>query len=122
MLKPLIINRSCYFDNSLGGECLRSFMGAMRTDVWGPVVYASDRRPLVSPIPSYAHMIHEYKSWQYFAAAIRRVLPDLTFLPGYEWQSWGIKATSQILRDIKNGQVKPDYIHSISLPFNACVN
>ncbi len=117
MIKPLIINRPCFFDQSPGGECLRSFLGAMTQDIWAPAVYASDRIPQVGPIPSYAHITHEYAYLQYVAAAIRRLLlPDLTFLPGYEWQSWGIKATRQILKDIKKGSVRPDYIHSISFP------
>lgn len=117
MLRPLIINRPCYFDHSPGGECLRSFLGAMTPDKCEPVVYASDRTPQVGPIPAYAHITHEYAYMQYVAAAIRRILlPDLTFLPGYEWQSWGIRATRQILKDIKKGTVRPDYIHSISFP------
>ena len=111
MINTLIINRPCFFDQSPGGECLRSFIGGMNSKEWNPIVYASDRKPQVGPIPQYAHITHEYAYMQFVAAAIRRILiPDLTFLPGYEWQSWGIKATRQILRDIKNGEVKPDYI------------
>ena len=105
MLKPLIINSACFFDHSPGGECLRSFLGGMDRKEWSPIVYASDRTPQVGSIPPYAHITHEYVYIRYVAAAIRRLLlPDFTFLPGFEWQSWGINATRQILKDIIKGE------------------
>lgn len=115
MLKPLFINRPCYFDQSPGGECLRAFLKAMDKEEWQPTVFASDRTPLVEPIPAYAHLTHEYRWVKYASAIVRRVLSDLTFLPGYEWQSWGIGCKNAILKDIKDGG-QYDYIHSVSFP------
>ena len=115
VLKPLFINRSCFFNKSPGGECLRSFLKAMDKREWQPTVFASDRTPLFEPIPDNARLTHEYRWVQYAAAAVRRILRDLTFLPGYEWQSWGIGCKNSILKDIKNGS-QYDYIHSVSFP------
>ena len=116
MLKPLIINRSCYYYGGPGGECLRMFIEALDKETFKPIVYASDRTPLVTPIPEYAKLTHEYRWVRYAAAAVRRVLSDLTYLPGYEWQSWAKKATRQIIRDIKHGNIEANYIHSVSFP------
>ena len=117
MLKPLFINRSCYFDKSPGGECLRAFLGGMCKKSWNPTVYASDRTPLIVQRPDYVHLIHEKRYVQYVAAAMRRVLlPDLTWLPGYEWWSWGEETAKQIVKDIKGGHATPSYIHSVAYP------
>ena len=118
MIKPLIISRPCYFDQSPGGECLRAFLGAMENgDKWDMKVYASDRTPLVHPVPDYAKLTHEKRIVQYLAAAVRRILiPDLTWLPGYEWPGWGKGAVREILKDMKKGDLTPDFIHSISFP------
>ena len=117
MLKPLIINRPCYFDQSPGGECLRAFIMAMDRDEWAPIVYASDRAPLVELVPENVNLVHEIRKIQYIAAAIRRLLlPDLTWLPGYEWWSWGKATVKDIINDISSGAIKPDYIHSVAFP------
>ena len=115
MLRPLFINRACVADNSPGGECLRAFLSALNPDVWKLTAYGSDRTPLVNIQPEYVHLTHEKRYVQYVAAAIRRVLPDLTFLPGYEWWSWGKTCKNQILKDIKKG-AQFDFIHSVSFP------
>ncbi len=120
MITPLVINRNCYFDESPGGECLRAFLGAMQTFEWSPVVYASDRRPRINPVPSYAHLTCERVYIRYLAAAIRRVLvPDLTYLPDYVWYSWGKGVVKQIDKDIKSGMICPDYIHSVAYPIGS---
>lgn len=116
MMNPLFISRNAFFANSPGGECMRAFLSGMTPDEWSPTIYASARTPLVDGIPEYAHLTTDYAYMQYMAAFIRRLLPDLTFLPGYEWQSWGINAAKVIIRDIKDGVVHPDYIHSVSFP------
>lgn len=116
MIRPLIVNRPCYFAHSPGGECLRAFLNAMNKEEWEPIVYASDKTPLVEMLPEYAKLTHEKRYVQYLAAAIRRfLLPDLTWLPGYEWWSWGIGAKKAILKDVINGR-RYDYIHSVSFP------
>lgn len=115
MLSPLFINRPCYFDQSPGGECLRAFLNAMDKDEWGPMVFASDRTPLVEPVPENIKLIHEKRYVRYVAAAVRRLLlPDLTWLPGYEWWSWGKATVNEIINDISSGAIKPDYIHSVA--------
>ena len=117
MLRPLIINRDYLFEDSPGGECLRAFVGAMGISQWHPYIYASDGFPLVDGVADSTVLVHEKKSVRYIAAALRRiVLPDLTWLPGYEWQAWGKGAARRIIKDIKSGGVTPDYIHSISYP------
>jgi hypothetical protein len=117
MLKPLIINRPCFFDQSPGGECLRAFLNAMDKNEWEPVVYASDRTPLVRLVQDNVKLVHEKRYIQYIAAAIRRVLvPDLTWLPGYEWWSWGKDTVNSIIKDFKSGTVSPDFIHSVAYP------
>lgn len=116
MLKPLFINRNYRFDDSPGGECLRAFIGAMDKLEWSPMVYASDRTPLVEPVEDFVTMTHERRYVQYEYAAIRRVLPDLTFLPDYVWSAWGKRASKQVVKDIQRGVVAPDYIHSVSYP------
>lgn len=117
MIKPLFINRGFFFDHSPGGECLRAFIGAMGKDKWLPVVYTSDRPPMVSKLPEYGIMTHEKLYMQYIAAAIRRVLlPDLTWLPGYEWPAWGKGVTRRVIKDINTRRVEADYIHSVAYP------
>lgn len=117
MIKPLFINRPCYFDQSPGGECLRAFLNAMDKEKWTPSVYGSDRTPLVEPVPEYAKLVHEKRYVQFVAAAIRRVLvPDLTWLPGYEWWSWGKATVNEVINDINSGKATPDYIHSVAFP------
>lgn len=115
MLKPLIINRYYLFKHSPVGECLRSFVGGMPKEEWAPTVYCSDMKPLLDIRGIHEIVTHEYVFVKYVAAAIRRILPDLTFLPGYEWQSWGKGVVKRILKDIKKGS-EFDYIHSISFP------
>lgn len=117
MLKPLIINRDYLFAHSPNGECLRSFMGGMSKDEWQPLIYGSDKQPLVSFSGYGYRLTHEKRYVQYLAALVRRVLiPDLTWLPGYEWSAWGKGAANRIIKDINSGEVTPDYIHSISYP------
>lgn len=117
MIKPLFINRPCYFDHSAGGECLRAFLKEMSGNKWSPVIYASDRAPLVGGVPKFAVLTHEKRYYRYMAAVIRRCLvPDLTWLPGFEWWSWGKGCAKQIIHDIRKKEIKPDYIHSICFP------
>lgn len=117
MIKPLIINRDYLFAHSPNGECLRSFMGGMGKTEWEPVVYGSDKQPLVSYSDFEYRLTHEKRYVQYTAALTRRVLiPDLTWLPGYEWNAWGKGVARRIINDIKHEIVAPDYIHSISYP------
>ena len=117
MLRPLIVNRGYQFDQSPGGECLRAFLSAMDKGKWDSMVYASDRPPLVEPMPGYVKLVHEKRMVRYIAGVIRRVLlPDLTWLPGYEWWSWGKATVNEVVNDITSGSVKPDYIHSVAFP------
>ncbi len=117
MFKPLFINRYYQSEQSPVGECLRSFIGAMSPEVWDPVIYVSDRPPLLKDARWFVRFVHEQRWVQYYAAAVRRVLiPDLTWLPGYEWTAWGKRVAKMVINDIKNGSVKPDYIHSICFP------
>lgn len=116
MLKPLIINRCYLFDQSPGGECLRSFIRSLDIENFAPVIYGSDLSPLVNLERESIKLTKEYRFIRYIAAAIRRLLiPDITFLPGYEWYSWGIGAKRTILNDIRQG-ADFDYIHSVSFP------
>ena len=79
------------------------------------MVFASDRTPLVEPVPENIKLIHEKRYVRYVAAAVRRLLlPDLTWLPGYEWWSWGKATVNEIINDISSGAIKPDYIHSVA--------
>lgn len=115
MLKPLIINRPYLFKSS-GGECLRTFVRALDRKMYVPTIYASDGLPCVNSDEDIVILTKEHKIVRYIAAAIRRILiPDLTFLPGHEWYSWGIGAKRRILNDIRKG-AKFDYIHSVSFP------
>ena len=57
--------------------------------------------------------VHENKNVRYIAAAIRRILPDVTFLPDYNWWSWGRNVVKYLQsKDLS----KIDYIQSISYP------
>ena len=116
MIKPLIINRGYSFDDSPGGECLRAFVGAMDETEWSPIVYASDRTPLVEPVNDFVKLSHERRYVQYEYAAIRRFIPDLTFLPDYAWAAWGKRAAKSVISDIQKRVVVPDYIHSVAYP------
>lgn len=116
-IKPLIINRDFLFAHSPNGECLRSFMGGMSKAEWQPVIYGSDRKPLVGYSDFEYVLTNEKRYIQYTAALVRRVLiPDLTWLPGYEWSAWGKNASKRIIKDIQTGTISPSYIHSISYP------
>lgn len=117
MLKPLLINRDYLFAHSPNGECLRSFISGMNKSEWAPFIYGSDKRPQVEYSEYDFKLTHEKRYVQYLAALTRRILiPDFTWLPGYEWDAWGKEAARCIIRDIKSGVVSPDYIHSISYP------
>lgn len=117
MIKPLFINRYYQAAQSPVGECLRSFITAMSPEEWHPVVYASDRKPLFGTTLDNTILIHEDRWVQYFAAVVRRVLvPDLTWLPDYEWIAWGKRLSKAVIEDVKNGIVTPDYIHSVGYP------
>ena len=117
MIRPLIISREFLLDHSPTGECIRAFVGAMAQIELSPMVYCSDKKPQIGiATNNYAHVVHETIWPQYMAAVMRRLLiPDITWLPGYEWWSWGIRCKKQILHDIKNGE-RFDYIHTISFP------
>lgn len=41
MIKPLFINRGCYFQHSPCGDCLRSFINNLKSTGWNPIIYAS---------------------------------------------------------------------------------
>lgn len=115
MINPLFINRSYLFDRSPGGECLRTFVRSLDNTIFNPTIYCSDRTPLVSADNDNVKITNESSYVRYIAGIVRRILPDLTFLPGYEWYSWGIRSRNTILRDIQNGS-EFDYIHSVSFP------
>lgn len=117
MLKPLFISRDYLFAHSPNGECLRSFMSGMGKEEWQPIVYGSDKQPLVGYSQYDYRLTHEKRYVQYLAALVRRVfIPDLTWLPGYEWSAWGKGAAKRIIKDINSGALAPDYVHSISYP------
>lgn len=117
---PLVINQHHQFKQSSVGQCSRAFISEMKCTEWTPYVYASDRDMLEKPIPEYVRIIHERKYWTYLDKVVRHfILPDLFFLPGYEWQAWGNKASKRIIKDIKKGEINPNYIHSISF---SCAN
>ena len=117
MIKPLIINRDYLFAHSPNGECLRAFMRGMNKKEWEPFIYGSDKQPLVTFSDYKYKLTHEKRYIQYLAALTRRVLiPDLTWLPGYEWEAWGKATSKSIIKDIQNGGVSPDFIHSVSYP------
>lgn len=116
MIKPLLICREFLLDHSPTGECVRAFVNGF-DDSFSPLVYCSDKKPMVNnSFVNKCIIIHESILFQYIAAAIRRVLiPDLTWLPGYEWWSWGKRCKKQIINDIKGGG-EYDLIHTISFP------
>ena len=118
MIKPLIISREFLIDNSPTGECVRVFASNMQSKDWEPFVYCSDKKyknPLSSGNQN-VKVIHETLLPQLWAAFVRRALiPDLTWLPGYEWSSWGKRCEKTILKDIKSG-LNLDYIHTVSFP------
>lgn len=113
MITPLFIDQCFQFEHSPAGEVSRAFIGAMDSNEWNPLVYASDRQPRIINTPDYVKLLHQKSFYKYLAAATRRVLPDITWLPGQEWPAWGKKAVNVILKDIRDNLVKPDYIHSI---------
>lgn len=117
MKTPLIIDRYYMAAYSPVGECARSFVNALTKEGCQPIIYGSDKEPLLGSIPDNVCLIHEDKWVQYFAAAVRRVLiPDLTWLPGYEWTAWGKRAAKTIINNIQKENIKADYIHSICFP------
>ena len=117
MIRPLIISREFLKNNSPTGECIRAFVNNMDASEWDPVAYCSDKEPQVTlGDNSYTKVIHENTFPQLWAAFIRRALiPDLTWLPGYEWSSWGKRCVRTIIKDVRNG-AKFDYIHTVSFP------
>lgn len=116
MIKPLFICREFLSNHSPTGECARAFINGF-DDRFFPLVYCSDKKPMIfNFVKNKCRVVHESNFVQYVAAAIRRVLiPDLTWLPGYEWWSWGKRCQKRILEDINKGE-KFDYIHTISFP------
>ncbi|WP_294743639.1 glycosyltransferase [uncultured Prevotella sp.] len=116
-MKPLFVSREFLVDKSPTGECLRSFVNELRKNAWNPKVYCSDIQPQKNNrVLINEKIVHESIFPKYLAAAIRRLLiPDLTWLPGYEWWSWGKRCKNQILQDIRNGE-RFDYLHTVSFP------
>lgn len=115
MLKPLFINRSFLFNHSPGGECLRAFVRALDRNQWQPTIYCSDKRPISEKIDGVI-LTEEKVSLQYIFGFVRRILPDLTWLPDYQWPAWGKGVVKQIINDLHNTDLKPDYIHSVAFP------
>lgn len=106
--------------NTPGGECLRAFVDAFDTKEWPPVIYASDLSVVKGKtlsVPDNTRLTHEKQYVRYVAAAVRRILvPDLANLPDYSWLGWSKNAAKQILKDIQNGTLQLDYIHTVSFP------
>jgi hypothetical protein len=116
MVKPLVISHGFLFQDSSGGKIERSFWEGMATsEAFCPTVLCSDKGKVDLMVSNLNYtLVHEIRSIKYIAAFIRRILPDLTFLPDYEYLSWGRRAAREAIRIAQVERF--DYIHSISFP------
>ena len=115
MYKPLVIAHDFLFPNSPGGQIERSFWSELSKDGFSPKVFCSDKGDAnLFEIKTQLKLTHEIRSIKYIAALVRRILPDLTYLPDYEYISWGINAKNVAIKATKKENF--DYIHSISYP------
>lgn len=93
---------------------LRSFVDELIVRGFQPKIYCSDGDKLVNCNHVSYVAVHD-KYWvRFLFAIIRRVFPDLTWLPDYQWYSWGKQTIRHINRN--NDLTKYDYIHSVSFP------
>ena len=75
--------------------------------------YCSSRGELYDKSTKYeTTIIKERIFWRYIFAVIHLFLPDLCYLPDYQYLSWGRKVRKIIRKRIE--KEKPDYIHSFS--------
>lgn len=119
MKKCMFISREFLLSTSPGGIIERAFVEELivRHEI-KPTVFCADNGAVNVPLATNSHsdviITHEKKWLRIVFAGIRRLLPDLSWLPGYEWWSWGkecLKAASNRLRNEKY-----DYIHTVSFP------
>lgn len=75
--------------------------------------YCSSLGDLYSPSTHYKTIIgKEYKIWKYIFGGLRLVLPDLAYLPDYQYISWGLGIKNKIEQNINKENI--DFIHSFS--------
>ena len=109
MYKGVVLTRSFLINDSPGGQILRVLFSHVNSKCCSLTYYISDIGKHVINHSFNVVNIHE-KVWvKYIAAFIRRILSDLTFLPGYEWWSWGVKTVKVMEREIAWEDI--DYIH-----------
>lgn len=116
MIRPIVITHGFLISNSSGGQVERVFWeNIANKDNYMPTIFCSDkgcRDLMCSNID--IKLIHEVRFIKYAAAIVRRILPDLTFLPDYEYISWGRHTAHEAIKMAKNKRF--DYIHSTSFP------
>jgi hypothetical protein len=116
MIRPLVIAHDFLMLNSSGGQVERPFWENMADKHhYSPTIFCSDKgsKDLMCSYIDFK-LIHEIRFIKYAAAIVRRILPDLTFLPDYEYVSWGRRAAHVAIKIAE--QERFDYIHSISFP------
>lgn len=119
MKKCLFISRPFLFENSAGGIIERAFVEGVQTaGKIVPSVYCADDAASGMKLAqtTVADVVAtKDKKWVRIAfAGIRRVLPDLSWLPGFEWWSWGKESLRAIEDRLKSDSF--DYIHTVSYP------
>lgn len=119
MKKCLFISRPFLFSSAPGGIIERAFVeGLIERQEIEPTVYCADNGavdiPLVANSYPWVVTTHDKKWIRFVFAGIRKLLPDLAWLPGYEWWSWGKECFKAASRHMLNE--KYDYIHTVSFP------
>lgn len=114
MYKGLVVSRHFLMNDSPGGQIERILFSHVNPVFCSLKYYISDIGNHVSGHSFNVKIIREKKWMRYGAAVIRSILSDLTFLPGYEWWSWGVKTVKAIEQETIWENV--DYVHSVSYP------
>lgn len=114
MHKTLFIYNAFLRKNSPGGQIIRPFiselskLGLESKIVCDTATVESWNNPFCD-----VFCVPESRPIHNIMAIIRRLFPDLSFLPDTEYYSWAPSATGKAIELIRKN--KPDYIHSVSL-------
>jgi|GEM_PF-1299761 len=114
MIKGLVISRAYAQADSPGGQTERTLLNNINARKYEFIIYSSDKGGEIVNDSNNLRIIHE-KGWiQYAAALIRRILPDITWLPGYEWYAWDKSVLRHIHKEVDFSKI--DYIFTFSYP------
>ena len=113
-IKPIILSSHFLIGRSPLGQQIRGLVEGLERFNYEPTIVCIDDHGNIEWNYSRAELVQLRQSLiiKWIIAIIRRILPDLSFLPDTEYYSWGGKAYRRSLSLLTSE--KFDYIHSVS--------